>query len=356
MKHPADHPSPNPPAAWSLVLAFGLVYLSWGTTYLATKEGVQVQGMPPALFGGVRVCLAGLLLLGFLAWRGERIGLCRRDLAGIAVTGLVMFVGGNGLINVAQTTVPSGVAAVLAATTPLWIGLLEMFWPGGERLTGRGWLGLFLGLGGILVLLAPRLEAPGTLLENPGVLIVLGSALCWSLGSLLVRHHRPPVPHLAAAAYQMVVGGGGLALVGLAAGEARELTAEHLTARAGIAFAYLLVVGSLVGFVSYNWLLGHVPAAQAGTYAYVNPVVALLVGWLFGNEAVTGWIVGGMVIILAGVGLVRGGGLRRPVVGEAGAAPSCTDGAAAHARDVPCWTAGPGTEAVNRRSGRGYRQ
>jgi drug/metabolite transporter (DMT)-like permease len=206
--------------------------------------------------------------------------------------------------------VPSGVAAVLVATTPLWVGLLAMLWPGGERLGGRGWLGLLIGLGGVLILLAPRLHDPAALVADLGPLLVLGSAWSWALGSLLMRHHRLQGSHLTAAAYQMLLGGGCLAVVGLIVGETRHLP-ERLTPAAVGAFVYLLIVGSLVGFVAYNWLLGHVTAAQASTYAYVNPAVAVLVGWADGED-MTPWLLAGIGVILAGVALVRGGARPRP--------------------------------------------
>jgi drug/metabolite transporter (DMT)-like permease len=302
--NPADHSPSHRPAAWALLLAFLLVYLSWGTTYLAIKRGVKDEQLPPALFGGVRVCLAGALLLGYVALRGGRLRLDRRDLAGVVVGGLLLFVGGNGLITLAEKTVPSGVAAVLAATTPLWIALLEMLWPRGERLSGRGWLGLGIGLGGVLVLLAPKLNEPGDFLSDAGPFLVLGSAASWALGALVLRHWRVRASHLAGAGYQMFLGGGSLALLGLVLGETNALPAT-ITAGAAASFVYLLIVGSLVGFVAFNWLLGHVSAARAGTYAYVNPVVAVLVGCLLDGEELTGWILGGITIILAGVALVR---------------------------------------------------
>jgi drug/metabolite transporter (DMT)-like permease len=296
------------PKTLALVVAFALVYLSWGTTYLAIKEGVKNQHLPPAMFGGVRVCLAGFILLGFLAWRGKSIRLPRRDLVRVAVGGMFLFIAGNGLITFAERTVPSGVAAVVASTTPLWMGLLGMFWPGGDKLSARGWLGLVIGLSGVLLLLAPSLEEPEAFVKEAGTIFVFGSACSWALGSLWLRHKPASASHLSAAAYQMVIGGGGLALIGLGLGEASEITQDRLTVGAAVSFFYLLVVGSLVGFVAYNWLLRHVPATQAGTCAYVNPLVAILVGWLWGNEDLTGWIVGGMAVILAGVALVRAGG------------------------------------------------
>jgi drug/metabolite transporter (DMT)-like permease len=303
------------PAAWALGLGFAIIYLSWGTTYLAIRKGVEV--FPPALFGGLRIGLAGLLLLAFLWLRGVPLAVPRRDLPWLAAVGGLLFVGGNGLISLGQKTVPSGAASVLVATTPLWIALVDWLWPHGERLTTQGWLGLLIGPVGVLVLLAPRLSDPAALLEEVGPLFILGSALAWAVGSVLSRHRRPGGSHLATAAWQMVLGGGGLTLIGLAAGEAARLTPGHFTPTVVFAFFYLLVVGSLLGFVTFNWLLGHVSAALVGTYAYVNPVVAILVGWLLGGEALSGWTIGGMLVILAGVALVRGG--VRPE--EAAAAP-----------------------------------
>lgn len=296
------------PATWALVLAFTLVYLSWGTTYLAIKEGVRT--LPPALFGGTRIALAGLILLGFLVWRGEPLRLSRGEWLWSAVGGMIMFIGGNGLIAYGQKTVESGVASILVATTPLWVALLERFWPGADRLTTRGWLGLLAGLAGVMVLLLPRLGDPAALLGDVGPLLVMGSAFSWALGSLLLRYRKREGSHLTSAAFQMVLGGAGLTLVGLLAGEVQQLTPASFTPAAVYSYFHLLIVGSLIGFVSYIWLLEHVSATLAGTYAYVNPLIAILIGWLLGGEAVTVWIAGGMVIILAGVFLVRSGGIR----------------------------------------------
>jgi len=293
------------PSAWALVLAFALVYISWGTTYLAIKIGVAT--LPPALFGGLRIGCAGLIVFGFLALRGESLRLQRRDLLIAAVVGALMFIAGNGLITLAERTVDSGVASVLAATTTLWIALTEMLRPRGERLTARGWIGVLIGLGGVVVLLVPRLSDPTAFWRDMGPLMVLGSAAGWAVGSVILRSARGSAPPLVWAAYQMVLGGLGLAFIGVLCGEVQLLTPERLTSAALFSFFYLLVVGSLIAFVAYTWLLQHVSAALAGTYAYVNPAVAVLIGWLLGGEAITGWLVGGMVIILAGVALVRTG-------------------------------------------------
>jgi drug/metabolite transporter (DMT)-like permease len=277
--------------------------------------------MPPALFGGVRVCLAGLVLLLYLRCRGESLYLPRGELRATLLGGLLLFVGGNGLITAAMEYVPSNVAAVLAASTPLWMAVMETFWPGVERLTGRGWLGLVIGMAGVLMILGPQLEAPQTLFQDPGLLLVLGSTLCWALGSLVLRHREKAGPHLTVAAFQMVLGGGGLALVGFAIGEAQQLSAAKLTLGALGSFVYLLIVGSLVGFVAFNYLIGHVSAARVGTYAYVNPVVAILVGCSVGREELTSAVVAGMVVILVGVALVRGAGVYRVQPADRKAAP-----------------------------------
>jgi drug/metabolite transporter (DMT)-like permease len=237
---------------------------------------------------------------------GQALAMSRQDWTRVIVAGLMLFVAGNGLVNFAERTVNSGAAAVLAATTPLWIGFFEMFWPGGERLTGRGWLGLVLGLGGVLLILVDKLTDAGTFFQDVGPLLVLGSACSWSVGSLVLRHHRLSCSHLAAASYQMIIGGGGLALIGCFLGEVDQVPG-HITAGAVIAFVYLLIVGSLVGFVSFNWLLGHVPAAKVGTYAYVNPMVAVVAGWWLADEPISAWFVAGFLVILTGVALVRRG-------------------------------------------------
>ncbi|HZT79792.1 MAG TPA: EamA family transporter, partial [Gemmataceae bacterium] len=159
-------------------------------------------------------------------------------------------------------------------------------------------------------LFAPKLGDPAALVGDAGPFLVLASAFSWALGSLVVRYRRRGGSQLVPAAYQMVLGGLGLAGIGLALGQHAALTGERFTAGAVFAFFYLLTVGSLLGFVAYTWLLGHVSAALAGTYAYVNPLVALLIGWLLGGEELTGWLLGGVAVILAGVALVRSGGTK----------------------------------------------
>ncbi len=313
MQGPATPTRPSKPPLWQTLLALGVVYLAWGTTYLAIREGVKT--LPPGLFGGLRIAAAGAVLLGWLALRGQATALPWRELRAEWLVGGLLFVGGNGLVTVGMKTVPSGVASVLTATTPLWMVLLEAAAPRGERLAPGGWLGLLLGLGGVALLWAGKGEVEAR--SGVGPLLLLGSALAWSVGSFLHRHRRP-VGLLRSAGWQMLLGGGTLTLIGLAAGEAGALGADQLTPRALFAFFYLLTVSSLVAFVAYLWLLRHVSAALAGTYAYVNPAVAVLLGWLLADEALTPGLVGGLAVILAGVALVRASAVRRPAAAGPG--------------------------------------
>jgi drug/metabolite transporter (DMT)-like permease len=300
----------QPPARWAVVLAFTLVYLSWGTTYLAIKKGVEA--FPPGLFGGARIGLAGLVLLGYLAVRGQPLRMPAGDFLWTALTGVLLFVGGNGLIMFGEKiSVSSGVASVLVATTPLWMVALERLWPWGERLDASGWLGLFIGLAGVLLLFAPRLGDPAALLADVGPWLVLSSSFLWSFASFLLRYRRIRTSYLAVAAYQMFCGGAALFVAGLLLGEAAEFGREQFTPASVYAFFHLLVFGSLVGFVAYTWLLGQVSAAMAGTYAYVNPMIAVLAGWLLNDEPVTAWLLGGMMVILVGVTLVRRAEVRK---------------------------------------------
>ncbi|MCI0378353.1 MAG: EamA family transporter [Gemmataceae bacterium] len=300
-----NHPANQSPPAWAIALGFALLYVSWGTTYLPIRIGVHDEAIPPLLFGGTRVLLGGVCLLAFQALCGRSLRISRRDLAVCFGVCWLLFVGGNGLMNTAGQTVESGLCAVLAATTPLWLGLLAMLWPNGERLNLRGWLGLLVGLGGVLILLGPQLSSPAALFRDYGTLLVLASSIAWALGSLVLRHVRLQTPHLTAAGYQLLLGGAILTCLGLALGEHHRLP-DRITPGAAFAFFYLLIFGSLVGYVAFNWLMGHVSAAKVGTYAYVNPVIAVVVGWLAG-ESITGALVAGIGVILFGVFLVRGG-------------------------------------------------
>jgi drug/metabolite transporter (DMT)-like permease len=296
--------NPHPPR-WAIILAFALVYITWGTTYLAIEIGVET--LPPAVFGGARIGLAGLVMLGYLLARGRSLAVPRGEWIWIALPGLLFVVGGNWLLTIGEKSVPSGFTSVLVATSPLWMALFERAWPYGERLTLLGWLGIVVGLVGVLVLLGPQLGDPAAAALDVGSVFILLSSVAWSLGALVSRYRQVPCDHTVVTALQMVVGGGALFTIGAFSGELSLLHAQSFTPRAVTAFFYLLFVGSIVGFTAFNWLLRHVSVALVGTYAYVNPVVAIIVGWLLNDEPITWILVAGMSIILGGVALVRGG-------------------------------------------------
>ena len=296
------------PHRYAIIFAFAVLYISWGTTYLAIKLGLQ--DLPPLLFAGTRLAAAGLILLIGLCLFGQSIRVDRQRLRFIALTGFFFFMGGNGFLTYAQTMVASGMAAVLVSPTPLYFALMEWLTPAGERLTRRGWLGLALGLCGVVLLLLPKAETGSHFLL--GFVLATTSSISWAFGGLLVRHKLPRTSPFVVAGYQMLIGGAGLTIAGLVVGEAALVKPAIFTQQAVTAFFYLLVVGSLGGFVAYNFLLAHVSPALVSTHAYVNPMVALLVGWLWLGEPITPVTLGSMSIILTGVALLRAGGVRKP--------------------------------------------
>jgi drug/metabolite transporter (DMT)-like permease len=299
-----DLPRLETPSPVAIATAFGLIYLSWGTTYFATGHAMQDLKMPPALFGGVRLLIAGAILLTWQACRGQSLRIGAGDFLRLIPIAVFLFLLGNWLINLGQRQVESGVAAILIATTPLWIGFFGACWPGGERLHGRGWLGLVVGFAGIVVTMAPQAQSGFSFAANYHSLFVLGSAASWAIGSLLSRHLAVQLPHLTSAGYQMILGGLCQTVLGSALGEWPDLIAKT-DERALATFVYLLIVGSLTGFVAFNWLLGHVSAAKVGTYAYVNPVVAVFIGWVMSETDVHASLLAGIAIVLIGVYLVR---------------------------------------------------
>jgi drug/metabolite transporter (DMT)-like permease len=289
------------PRTAAFVLAFAVVYLAYGLNYLAIREGVRT--LPPFLFAGAHVTLAGLLLFAWMLLRGQPFGLSWSGFRWAAAGGLIVFVGGTGLVTMGETTVDSGMASVLRSTTPVWVAVLEWLRPKGERLSGPAWAGLFLAVGGVLVLVVPELEAARDLSEAEGPLLILASALSWAVGAIVLRHRRPCPSNLVATAYQMTVGGAGMVLLGLALGEGPRFRAAELTRDAMLAFLFLLFVHSLAGFSALNWLLKHVSAPLATTKFYVSPVVALVAGCLVLREPLEPAELAGMSLVLAGVAL-----------------------------------------------------
>ena len=253
--------------------------------------------MPPFLMMAVRSLLAGTLLFAWARLR-EHERPAPGQWAAAAAVGTLLFLGCHGLLAWAEQTVPSGVAALMLATIPVWMTLLD--WAAGEARPGwRAVVGLMLGLFGLVFLIGPGRAAPVL-----GLLALVASAFAWAAGSILSRHLPRPPSLVLASGMQLMAGGAALAIVGLAIGEAGRIDARVLAPRAVLAFAYMVVAASLVSFTAYMWLLRVSTPARVGTYAFVNPVVALVVGWAIGGEGLDARTLAASVVIVAGVALV----------------------------------------------------
>ncbi|MFD7450782.1 EamA family transporter [Kitasatospora sp. NPDC059827] len=284
-------------AVWA---ALAVVYVVWGSTYLGIR--IVVETMPSFFSASARFLTAGLLLVGFLLVRQGPAALrvSGRQLASSALVGLLLLTGGNGLVVLGETSVPSGLAALLVAAVPLWMVLLTAF-GGGERPKRAELAGVLLGLVGLGVLSAPAI---GGSIEPLGVVLIISATLCWAAGSFASKKIPMPGNVLAASAYQMLAGGLCDLLVGLARGEQHGFDPAAVSGRSWLALAYLVVFGSLLAFTAYAWLLRSAPLTLVATYAYVNPVVAVLLGWLILAEPLTGPTLAGGAIVVAGVCLV----------------------------------------------------
>jgi len=285
-----------------VALAFGLVYLLWGSTYLAIR--IVVEHIPPAMMGASRYLLAGLPMLGWCALRGRRIALTRSDFWRVLAIGVLLLTGGNVVLAWAEQYVPSGLAALIVAIVPIWVAVIESILPRGERLAGRGLAGLALGLAGLGVLMWPRLLAGGAAghMQVLGALGLVFCSLSWAAGSILSRRSQLRIDTFVATAWEMTLAGVvNLGLV-LALGDHHRVV---WTGRGVAAIFYLVIFGSWIGFTAYIWLLEHVPTSKVATYAYVNPVVAVFLGWLVLHESVDVYIAAGSTVIIAGVALVN---------------------------------------------------
>jgi len=297
-----------------VVLAFAAIYVLWGSTYLAIRFAVQT--MPPFLMAGTRHLTAGLILyLWNRRARARDASKPRaRDWGVAAVIGGLMLLGGNGLVSWAEQRVPSGLAALIVASVPLWIAILEALQ---QRRAPRPAViaGLLLGLAGLAVLVVPGRFGGNGHVDPLGAAALLLASLSWASGSLYSRVAKLPVATFVAIAMEMIAGGVILGTVGLASGEGARLHLAAVSGRSLLALGYLVVFGSLVGFSAYMWLLTVTTPARVSTYAYVNPVVAVLLGWAIAGEAVTlrsGLAAAGIVAAVAII--IRYGGQRRAAV------------------------------------------
>lgn len=282
----------------TVILAYIAVCILWGSTYLAIRIGVS--DFPPALFAGIRFLIAGALVLLFAYTKGYKFP---EDLTGVrrqSIVGLFLLLGGNGLVVWAEQWVYSGAAALLLAIVPLFNAILERFLPNGPKIGMMGWFGLLLGFFGVALLVLTGSDA--SIIDVTGGIVLLLAAFSWSLGSVYSKTFKASGTMVANIGIQMLAGGIGLTIVGLLLGEAGNI---HLTSKGLGALAYLILFGSILGYSSYIYILQKWPASKAGTYAYVNPVVGVILGAVVLGEPVSPNVFFSAIIILGGVLLVQ---------------------------------------------------
>jgi drug/metabolite transporter (DMT)-like permease len=291
----------NAPSRSALLTAFAAIYLVWGSTYLGIR--VAVETLPPFLMAGARFLIAGSLLAGWLAvTRGFRAS--PRQWRDNAIIGTFLLLGGNGLVAWAEQSIPSGLTALIIGSQPLMMVVTEWAWRGGHRPTALTGIGLLLGFAGVAWLAAPWESAAAGGLNVGGVTAILVGGIFWAFGSIYGRHVRAPAEPLAAAAMQMLCGGVALMLTALVFGEFRGFSPAAVSRHSWLAFGYLIVAGSLVGFSTFVWLMKHSTPARVSTYAYVNPLVAVFLGWLILGEPVTARTLVAAAVIVISVAII----------------------------------------------------
>ncbi len=284
--------------AW---VAFAIVCVVWGTTYLAIR--IAIETIPPLLMTGARFTIGGAVILAFARFRGEAIPRDLRTLANLAFVGFLMVGIGNLAVVWAEQWVPSGMAALLVATAPFWMAMLQLMRRNGERLDVRGGLGITAGFLGVALLVTP-----GSAGVSFGPQFIVGAlaiqlgAIAWQIGSLRSKYSLKDVPLLSSAALQMLFGGAIVLVAGAIIGEVPRL---HFNPRTLGAFLYLTIAGSIIAYSAYVYALAHLPTTQTSLHAYINPVVAVILGWLILSESMSWMTVVAMCVILAGVALVQ---------------------------------------------------
>lgn len=289
------------PSRSALILAFAAIYVIWGSTYLGIR--VAIETMPPFLMAGLRFIIAGGVLLAYLRWRASPFPSAHQWRIN-AVIGIFLLLGGNGLVVWAEQYVPSGITALIIGVQPLFFVLTEWAWPGGSRPTLITTISLIVGFAGVAWLAAPWETTAHGGLHVPGVIAILSACVFWAIGSIYSRHAKHGADPLLAASAQMICGGAALTLVGLGNGEPAILDLTAISARSWVAFIYLVTCGSLIGFSTFVWLIKHSTPARVSTYAYVNPIVAVFLGWLILHEPVTSRTVVASIVIVAAVVIV----------------------------------------------------
>lgn len=284
-----------------ILIAFAAVYVIWGSTYLFIKYAIEA--IPPFMMGATRFLLAGVMLYAFALWRGAPHA-NRHDVRSAAATGMLMLGVGNAAVMWSELTVPSGVVALIVSTVPIWVVLIDWLRPRGVRPRLPVFLGLALGVAGMVILIGPRaLQGRGHVNEI-GALVLLVGSVSWALGTILSKGSKRSGSPLVYSAVQMMAAAAAMLVASVMTGEPARFSFAALTWRAALSWVYLVLAGSIIGYTAYIYLLGKVSATKAATYAYVNPVIAVLLGWAFANEPVGVRTLVAAAVILSGVAMI----------------------------------------------------
>lgn len=284
-----------------LVLNFLAVYLLWGSTFYAMKVGIE--GFPPLLLAGTRHLSVGILVYPLVRWK-TGIRPTAQQWKTAAISGVLLLLVGNGGVCVAEMTVPSGIAALLVATVTLWMVLVDWLRPGGRRPSGRVLFGIVMGFAGMAILVGPARLGQSGRIDPAGAIILVVASLGWACGSLWTKHGDLPTSPLLGVTMQGLCGGAALWMVGLFDGEVARFHPALIPLRCWLAVGYLFLFGSCIGFSAYIYILKKSTAAKVGTYAFVNPLVALLLGWVLAGEALSQRTLLAATVILTAVVLV----------------------------------------------------
>ncbi len=292
-----ETPQQNAPA-WKVWVALWTVYIVWGSTYLAIR--IAVETMPPLLTAGIRFLLAGAIMLTILAVRGKLTGLNRDNLIGAAFVGTALILGGNGLVMVAEQYVQSSLAALMIGSVPLWVILYRSI--ARDRVPRGTFGGVVLGFIGLALLVLPGDRPGGAPLG--GMLLLVAAPAFWATGTFFSRRVALPSDPFLSTGVQMILGGSASLIAGLVRGEAAGLQLDSFSSRSWWAFLYLILIGSFIAFTAYVWVLQHAPVSKVATYAYVNPVVAVFLGWAILSEEITALVLLAAAVIVSSVAFI----------------------------------------------------
>lgn len=314
--------SHHSPSRSALIAGFAAIYLIWGSTYLGIR--IAVESMPPFLMASARFIVAGGIVLAFIALtRGFKA--TAKQWRDNAIVGGFLCLGGNGLVSWAEEKVPSGIATLIISAGPVFIVLMDWAVHAWSKDSSRGtrpnaltFVGLALGFVGLAILVGPDVFSSGVNGLDPWrVLGLLAATFLWGVGMMIMRYVREPAEPFTASGIQMITGSGWLLLVSLATGELGRFDPSAVTGRSVLAWVYLVVFGSLIGFSTFSWLMKHSTPAKVSTYAYVNPVVAVFLGWFVLHETVSPRIFVAAAIIIAGVALITVAKIKKPAASPA---------------------------------------